>query len=68
MSTLVAINEAREYFFTINSKDKDRVTVTMYNTEYTFIRTAKGWENASSNKNNAASGLINGVIKAMGME
>lgn len=54
--------ENRVYYFVVTSKTPEKISISMYSTAYTFIRTDKGWENAVANKNLMVQGLVDAVI------
>lgn len=62
---LEAHYENRIYFFTVTAKTATEISIDMYTTPYTFIKTEKGWENRMGNKMNMVPGLIEAVIKAV---
>lgn len=57
--------ENRVYYFTLTSKTPEKISISMYSTDYTFVKTEKGWENATSNKNQMAGGLIRAVVETL---
>lgn len=67
MNKLTAHHNAKEFFFTVTSKEKDRVSICMYSTDYTFVKSAAGWDNGPGNRFKAAPGLIEAIILAMGL-
>lgn len=60
--------ENRIYYFRLIHKTDKQVTVNLYSTEYTFIKTEKGWLNAPSNNNEMVEGLINSLIRTIGLD
>ena len=61
-----AFFEHREYFYTLISKSPAVVKVSLYSTDYTFVRDKDGnWINHHTNKNNMAAGLIIALINAI---
>lgn len=56
--------ENRVYYFTITAKSADKLVINMYSTEYAFQLKDTHWENAVSNKNMMAQGLVDAVVEA----
>ncbi len=63
---LEAHYENRTYYFYLISKSPNKISINAYSTEYTFLKTEKGWENAPTNKNMMAYGLIAVMIQVVG--
>ncbi|GGH73670.1 hypothetical protein HNQ91_003702 [Filimonas zeae] len=54
--------ENRIYFFVIEKKEPNELTVNLYGTQYTFEKTDKGWMNKKGNRMNMVPGLIKAVV------
>lgn len=56
--------EHRIFYFTINSKKDNELSIIMYNMSYTLVNTGEKWINHIGNKMTMSQGLINAVVQA----
>jgi|GEM_PF-1822559 len=59
---LAAHTDNRTFFFYVNEQKENEIIITMYNTQYTLIKSGDIWENHHSNYFAMAQHLINAVI------
>jgi hypothetical protein len=64
---LEAHYQNRIYYFQLLDKKPGEVSITMYNTPYSFVSAGERWENGKFNKMNMADGLIAAVMVAAGV-
>lgn len=64
---LEAHHQNRIYYFQLLDKKPNEVSISMYNTPYTFVPVGERWENGRTNKMNMADGLIAAVMAAAGV-
>lgn len=62
---LEAHYENRVYFFVVEKKDPTEISINMYGTPYTFVKTDKGWVNRFGNKMHMVQGLVDAVIEVV---
>jgi len=66
-SRLEAHYQNRTYYFQIIEKKPDIVSISMYNTLYSFIPVGERWENHKHNKMDMAGGLIAAILASIGV-